>query len=62
MATKTYGTFHYVVSNIGKIVLSVYGEALRERAFESASRHREQGVGCEVLTRTDYRTPCGEKI
>lgn len=57
----TYGTFHYVVANLGGTIIGVYGSALREDAFESARRHRNAGIGCEVQTKTGYRQICGRK-
>jgi hypothetical protein len=53
-------TYHYVVSFTGAVV-AVYGKALREHAFESASKHRANGVACEVFTRDGERLSTGEQ-
>ena len=50
--------YHYVVS-FENTVLAVYGKALRENAFESAVKHRANGVACEVFTRAGKRLSAG---
>lgn len=57
-----YGTYHYVVSTFSKTVLAVYGNALRELAFESAAKKRADGTDCEVFTRTGDRLGCGAQF
>lgn len=57
-----FGTYHYVVSGLDKTILAVYGNALREMAFEKASKLRSKGVACEVFTRTGERLAANEKF
>ena len=52
--------YHYVVS-FTNTILAVYGQALRELAFESAARHRARGVACEVFTLEGKRRSAGEQ-
>ena len=50
--------YHYVVA-FDNTVLAVFGKNLREMAFESAARHRANGVTCEVFTRAGKRLTIG---
>ena len=54
------GTYHYIVAD--KIIIGVYGSALREIAFEKANELRNKGKACEVLTRTGKRACVGEAL
>jgi hypothetical protein len=54
--------YHYVVSSIDNTILGIYGKALRELAFESAAKHRNRGVNCEVFTKFGFRQAQGSKF
>lgn len=58
----SFGTYHYVVSGLDKTILAVYGNALREMAFEKASKLRSTGVECEVFTQTGERQAANAKF
>lgn len=59
--SKMYATYHYIVS-FDNTIIGIYGEMIREVAFDRAAKHRAGGVACEVFTRTGKRQAIGDSF